>query len=131
MNEEIKKIIKLMNENDLKKIKLKNKNFYIEIEKNEFNRNLNLNREVVNDSRDLKVIKSPLSGIFYTSPLPDKPNFVKEGDIVKNGDILCIIESMKVLHQIKSDSSGLVLKVIAKDKKRVEYNEDLFLFKNV
>ena len=72
-------------------------------------------------------IKSPMIGTFYRSPSPDKPVFVNVGDEVKAGQVLCIIEAMKLFNEIESEISGRIVKVIADDSSPVEYDQPLFL----
>ncbi len=72
-------------------------------------------------------IKSPMIGTFYRSPSPDKPVFVNVGDEIKAGQVLCIIEAMKLFNEIESDISGRLIKVIADDSSPVEYDQPLFL----
>lgn len=72
-------------------------------------------------------IKSPMIGTFYRSPSPDKPVFVNVGDEIKAGQVLCIIEAMKLFNEIESEVSGRLIKVIADDSSPVEYDQPLFL----
>lgn len=72
-------------------------------------------------------ITSPLGGMFYRSPAPNAPPFIKEGDTVAVGDVLCIIEAMKVMNEIRSDRPGLVRKILAENVKPVSAGQDLFL----
>lgn len=72
-------------------------------------------------------IKSPMIGTFYRSPSPDKPVFVNVGDEVKAGQVLCIIEAMKLFNEIESEVSGRLVKVLADDSSPVEYDQPLFL----
>jgi acetyl-CoA carboxylase biotin carboxyl carrier protein len=72
-------------------------------------------------------IKSPMIGTFYRSPSPDKPVFVNVGDEIKAGQVLCIIEAMKLFNEIESEVSGRLVKVIADDSSPVEYDQPLFL----
>jgi acetyl-CoA carboxylase biotin carboxyl carrier protein len=76
--------------------------------------------------------KSPMIGTFYRRPSPDKEMFVKVGDIVKNGDVLCIIEAMKLFNEIEFDGGeGRILKVLAEDSSPVEYDQPLFLIEKI
>lgn len=72
-------------------------------------------------------IKSPMIGTFYRSSSPDKPPFVSVGDEVKKGDVLCIIEAMKLFNEIESEVNGRIIKVLADDASPVEYDQPLFL----
>lgn len=72
-------------------------------------------------------IKSPMIGTFYRSSSPDKPPFVNVGDEVKKGQVLCIIEAMKLFNEIESEVSGRIVKVLADDASPVEYDQPLFL----
>jgi len=76
---------------------------------------------------NLLTIKSPMIGTFYRRPSPDKPNFVEEGDEVKNGKVVCIIEAMKLFNEIESEISGRVVKILVEDSTPVEYDQPLFL----
>lgn len=75
----------------------------------------------------LLTIKSPMIGTFYRRPSPDKPNFVEEGEDVKNGKVVCIIEAMKLFNEIESEVSGRVVKILVEDSTPVEYDQPLFL----
>jgi acetyl-CoA carboxylase biotin carboxyl carrier protein len=72
-------------------------------------------------------IKSPMIGTFYRSPSPDKPVFVNVGDEIKKGQVLCIIEAMKLFNEIESEISGRIVKVLVDDSTPVEYDQPLFL----
>ena len=76
---------------------------------------------------NLITIKSPMIGTFYRSPSPDKPSFVNVGDEIRPGQVLCIIEAMKLFNEIESEVSGRIVKVIADDCTPVEYDQALFL----
>lgn len=78
------------------------------------------------DETDKGVVKAPLIGVFYASPSPDAPPFVKVGDRVKKGDILCIIEAMKMMNEITAEADGTVSEVIAENGKLVEFGQPLF-----
>ena len=71
--------------------------------------------------------KSPMIGTFYRKAGPDKPAFVKIGDSVKKGDVICIIEAMKLFNEIESDHDGVVTKILVDDASPVEFGQPLFL----
>ena len=78
------------------------------------------------------VFKSPMIGTLYRKPSPDKDVFVKVGDTVKNGDVLCIIEAMKLFNEIEFDGGeGRIIKILAEDSSPVEYDQPLFLIEKV
>ncbi|MFN8922796.1 MAG: acetyl-CoA carboxylase biotin carboxyl carrier protein [Sphingobacteriia bacterium] len=72
------------------------------------------------------VIKSPMIGTFYTKPSPDKPTFVKVGDSIGQGQVLCIVEAMKLFNEIESEVSGKIVKILVEDSSPVEYDQPLF-----
>lgn len=72
-------------------------------------------------------IKSPMIGTFYRQPSPDKPAFVSVGDVVEKGQVVCIIEAMKLFNEIESEVSGKIVKVLVDDESPVEYDQPLFL----
>ncbi|MDA9595470.1 acetyl-CoA carboxylase biotin carboxyl carrier protein [Gammaproteobacteria bacterium] len=74
-----------------------------------------------------KSINSPMVGTFYSSPNPGADSFVKVGDKVSEGDVLCIIEAMKMMNEVKSDYSGIIKEILISDADPVEYGEALFI----
>ncbi|MDE5621068.1 MAG: acetyl-CoA carboxylase biotin carboxyl carrier protein [Ruminococcus sp.] len=75
------------------------------------------------------IVKSPIVGTFYAAPSPDKPAFVKVGDTVKKGDVIMIIESMKLMNEIQSDFDGIVEKILVSDGQAVEYDQPIMIIK--
>ncbi|KAA3624668.1 MAG: acetyl-CoA carboxylase biotin carboxyl carrier protein, partial [Flavobacterium sp.] len=73
------------------------------------------------------VVKSPIIGTFYRKPAPDKPVFKEVGDSVAVGDVLCVIEAMKLFNEIESEVSGKIVKVLVDDSSPVEFDQPLFL----
>ena len=72
-------------------------------------------------------IKSPIIGTFYRKPSPDKPVFVEVGQTINQGDVLCVIEAMKLFNEIESEVSGKIVKVLVDDATPVEFDQPLFL----
>ncbi|MBO3115293.1 acetyl-CoA carboxylase biotin carboxyl carrier protein [Winogradskyella sp. DF17] len=72
-------------------------------------------------------IKSPIIGTFYRKPSPDKPVFVEVGSSIKEGDVLCVIEAMKLFNEIESEVTGKIVKVLVDDSSPVEFDQPLFL----
>ena len=72
-------------------------------------------------------IKAPLVGTYYAAPKPDAPPFISEGDIIHEGQIICVIEAMKIFNEIESEISGKVINILIKDGIPVEYDQDLIV----
>ncbi|MCU0454499.1 MAG: acetyl-CoA carboxylase biotin carboxyl carrier protein [Bacteroidetes bacterium] len=72
-------------------------------------------------------VRSPIVGTFYRSPSPDADPYVTEGQSVRSGQVLCIVEAMKLMNEIESDVEGAVVKILVENGKPVEYNQPLFL----
>ncbi len=85
--------------------------------------------EAKQKSEDAKyiTIKSPIIGTFYRKPSPDKPVFVEVGDTIAKGDVLCVIEAMKLFNDIESEVSGTIVKILVDDSSPVEFDQPLFL----
>ncbi len=77
--------------------------------------------------QDTIIIKSPIVGIFYSSPAPQAPPFVEEGDIVSVGETVCIVEAMKLMNEIQTETKCKILKVLVSDNQNIQVNEPLFL----
>jgi acetyl-CoA carboxylase biotin carboxyl carrier protein len=72
-------------------------------------------------------VKSPIIGTFYRKPSPDKPMFVEVGSTIGKGDVLCVIEAMKLFNEIESELSGKIVKILVDDMSPVEFDQPLFL----
>jgi acetyl-CoA carboxylase biotin carboxyl carrier protein len=72
-------------------------------------------------------IKSPMIGTFYRKPSPDKDTFVNVGDMISVGDVICVVEAMKLFNEIESEVAGKVVKVLVDDTSPIEYDQPLFL----
>lgn len=76
-------------------------------------------------------IKSPIIGTFYRKPAPDKPPFVEVGSTIGPGEVLCVIEAMKLFNDIESEVSGKIVKILVEDSSPVEFDQPLFLVEPV
>lgn len=79
------------------------------------------------DTSKFLVIKSPIIGTLYRRPSPDKPTFVEVGSSISKGDVVCVIEAMKLFNEIEAEVSGKIVKVLVDDSSPVEYDQPLFL----
>jgi acetyl-CoA carboxylase biotin carboxyl carrier protein len=80
-----------------------------------------------NENANLITIKSPMIGTFYRSGSPDKPSFVNVGDKIGPGNVLCVIEAMKLFNEIESEVSGKIVKILIDNASPIEYDQPLFL----
>ena len=78
------------------------------------------------ETENSKIVKSPMVGTFYSKPSPDAKEYVKVGDKVSKGDVLCIVEAMKLMNEIESEFDGEIIEIMVKDGEAVEYGKPLF-----
>jgi len=83
--------------------------------------------EAAESTAHLVTVEAPMVGTFYRAPKPDAPPFVAEGDVVKEGQVLCIVEAMKLMNEIESKVAGRVVKVVVENGQPVEFGQPLFL----
>ena len=79
------------------------------------------------ESRETVKIKAPLVGTYYAAPKPDAPPFISEGDVIHEGQIICVIEAMKIFNEIESEITGKVIKILITNGTPVEYGQDLII----
>ena len=150
---DVKKLIALLEKSNLKKLNIKKDNVEISLEKDSVstnisqpihrivntashsdiaNNNVNINKassqEKIENSIATKnlYVTSPMVGTFFSSPAPDKPLFVKEGDIVNDDTVVWIVEAMKVMNELRANQKGRIEKVLLKDQDPVEFGTKLF-----
>lgn len=75
---------------------------------------------------DLHMVRSPIVGTYYESPSPGSPPFVKPGDLVEAGQVICIVEAMKLMNEIEADASGEIVKVLVANGQPIEYGQELY-----
>ena len=136
----LKKELKLKN---IQSIKIKKGNYEIEISSNENIRDQKMQQISLQDESLLKtdqtikqkneiksenIVKSPMVGVAYLSSEPASPPYIKEGQHVKQGDILLLIEAMKTFNEIKAPKSGVIQKIIVLNSQPVEFGDDLVVF---
>ena len=138
----IKKLIEMLQESDLKEIEVSQGDESVRILRDRFvQANVNniiqqpeifssdTETQQKSESKKIEgnVITSPIVGTFYRKPSPDKDPFIRVGDTVEKGDVLCIIEAMKMMNEIKSEYSGKVVSIIAEDGQSVEFDQTLII----
>ena len=136
----IKKELKLQ---DVRTVKIKKGNYEIEISTGEVLSNKNIkqltsqtettldsdkNKKQKTETKLENIVKSPMVGVVYLSSDPSSPPYVKEGQHVKQGDILMLIEAMKTFNEIKAPRSGVIQKIIALNSQPVEFGDSLVIF---
>ncbi|MEC7173042.1 MAG: acetyl-CoA carboxylase biotin carboxyl carrier protein [Bacteroidota bacterium] len=88
-------------------------------------------KPVIDEADNLITIKSPMIGTFYRKPSPDKDVFIEVGDTVKEGEVLCVVEAMKLFNEIESEISCKIVKILVDDSSPVEFDQPLFLVEPV
>ena len=136
----IKKLIEMLQESDLKEIEVSQGDESVRILRrglNETGANKvfqqtevysaepNIEQKIEPKKIEGNIITSPIVGTFYRKPSPDKDPFIKVGDSVEQGDVLCIIEAMKMMNEIKSDFSGKIVSIDVEDGQPVEYGQHI------
>lgn len=131
---EIEKLVEIFNTNYLNELSYECEEFSLTLVKDNksvvsetvFNEAPVIKEEIIDFKAE---IVSPIVGTFYASPSPEKPSFVKVGDNVLEGQVLCIIEAMKVMNEITATSSGVISEILVNDGEGVEFNQPLFRIK--
>ena len=151
-NKEIQQLIKFVSKSGVNEVKIESKDFKISIKTgstpkvvhNEplmispqpisqapvapvIESHSNTEDTTTNQDDNLITIKSPIIGTFYIRPSPDKPNFVEVGDSIIEGNVLCVVEAMKLFNEIESECSGKIVKILVEDASPVEFDQPLFL----
>ena len=157
---QIKELIKLINQTEIGELKIQNGDFKISIRRKDYQKKNNntgvvsqapnyipttpppstptvitekkedittTTAPIAENSSKYITIKSPMIGSFYRSPGPDKEPYVKVGDTIEKGQVLCMIEAMKLFNEIESELSGTIIKVLIDNSSPVEYDQPLFL----
>jgi len=136
----IKKLIEMLQESDLKEIEVSQGDESVRILRSGLNETgankviqqtevysaePNIEQKIEPKKIEGNIITSPIVGTFYRKPSPDKDPFIKVGDSVEQGDVLCIIEAMKMMNEIKSDYSGKIVSIEVEDGQPLEYGQHI------
>lgn len=106
------------------------KNYKVEVKNSEENLNVFSTDKInLNEDDDAQYIVSPMVGTVYLAPAPDKETYVSQNQEIKSGDVVCIVEAMKLMNEIESEFSGKISEVLVKNGQMVEYGQKLFKIK--
>ena len=136
----IKKLIEMLQESDLNEIEVSQGEESVRISRDSNNtvstqmplksnpiQVPEIGKEEIQPELSGNQIKTPIVGTFYRRPNPEKAAFINVGDIIEVGDVVCIVEAMKMMNEIKSEYSGKVVSIIAEDGQPVEYDQTLII----
>ena len=142
--EDLKQLIELLKETDITEIQVEKEGTKVKIKREKFFQPLEIaaqratsagesavKKEAEDETQRLITVTSPIVGTFYRSPSPEAPVFIETGLRVKKGQVLCIIEAMKLMNEIESDADGILIKALVENGQPVEYGEPLFLIEPV
>ena len=158
---EVKELISILDDSKLAYFELENEDGYIKIDKsmsrdyvpnkiqnevsaienkeekqhnNTISSKININENITNESQveeNIEFIKSPIVGTFYSKSSPDVEPFVQKGDKVSKGDIVCIVEAMKLMNEINAEFNCEIVEIMAQEGKMVQYGQELFKVKKL
>ncbi len=139
---EIKEMIGIMNENNLSEFEIEKDGFKIKLKKSSKQelqdeviiteqplKSTQAKKKTEDDSETLKLIeiKAPMVGTFYSAPSPESPPYVKRGDSIDLGQVICIIEAMKLMNEIKAEVKGKIRDIVVENGDPIEFGQTLFL----
>jgi len=139
--DEIRQLIELLKETDITELQLEREGAKLKIKREKYMSSFEAishpkkhevaapgeTRAEITEESKLVTITSPIVGIFHRSPSPEASPFVEVGNTVKKGQALCIVEAMKLMNEIESDTDGIISKILVDNGQPVEYGEPLFL----
>ena len=136
----IKKLIQMLEQSDLNEIEVSQGEESVRISKGNSNdistsisntdqSQVATNQGPIESNTEIigNIIKSPIVGTFYRKPSPEKPPFVNIGDTVNEGDVVCIVEAMKMMNEIKSEYSGKIISILPSDGQPIEFDQTLII----
>jgi acetyl-CoA carboxylase biotin carboxyl carrier protein len=145
--EDLKELIELLKETDITELQVEKDGTKVKIKREKFLQSFEVSaqkpsvvpeqetliKEIVAEEAEqrLTTVTSPIVGTFYRSPSPEATSFIEIGQRVKKGQVLCIIEAMKLMNEIECETDGIVVKALVENGQPVEYGEPLFLIEPV
>ena len=144
LEEKVKSLYEVMQQEKVEEIKINSDDMKLHIRRKNYSRPVqrvaqptiqNVQKENVPTQQENIIgestIKSPITGVFYRSPSPTSPMFVKEGDVVETGKTLCIVEAMKVMNEIKATERAKIIKVLVENGQPITSQQDLFVIEKM
>jgi acetyl-CoA carboxylase biotin carboxyl carrier protein len=142
--DEIKNLIELLQDTDITELQIERENSKLKIKREKFFSSFEAApslskhakgefkevKESADEGQNLATITSPIVGIFHRAPSPESPPFVDVGSSVRKGQVLCIVEAMKLMNEIECDTDGTISQILIENGHPVEYGEALFLIKS-
>jgi len=139
--DEIKQLLEFLKDTDITEIQVERNGVKLKIKRERFTPSFGATPQIklaateeakgeikeVEETKKLVTVTAPIVGIFYRAASPESPPFVEVGSSVKKGQVLCIIEAMKLMNEIESDTDGIIAKILIENGQPVEYGEPLFL----
>ena len=136
----VKKLIEMLESSDLEEIEIQEGEESVRLVKNKHITSSEKTSEIPSEIDKNKtesptkvisgnLIKSPMVGTFYSAPSPGADDFVKVGDLIQEGDVVCIVEAMKMMNEIKSEFSGTIMEIHLVNTEPVEFGQSLFTVK--
>ncbi len=137
--EDLKELIELLKETDITELQMEKDGSKVKIKREKILTPIGMPvqkssvydekivAETEDDTQRLVTVTSPIVGTFYRAPSPEAQPFVEVGQKVNKGTVLCIVEAMKLMNEIESDTDGIIVKVLVENSQPVEYGEPLFL----
>lgn len=144
LEEKVKSLYEVMQQEKVEEIKINSDDMKLHIRRKNYSRpqvqrvaqvtTTSTQQEIAEPQQEIvseSTIKSPITGVFYRSPSPTSPMFVKEGDVVETGKTLCIIEAMKVMNEIKATERAKIVKILVENGQPVNSQQDLFVIEKM
>lgn len=139
--ENLKQLIQFMNENSICELEVEEEGKRIKLKKFTHEQPVMISHvapvskqekeEIPAKKQGLIEVKSPMVGTFYRAPSPGAKSYVEVGDTIKAGDVVCIIEAMKLMNEIKAETGGKVVEILAENAEAIEFGQTLFLIEAV
>jgi len=139
-HEDLKELIGLLKDTDITELQVEKEGIKIKIKREKFFGHIDVSQPVISERKAVKeempipeaegrlfTVASPIVGTFYRAPAPDAAPFVEVGTKVKKGQVLCVIEAMKLMNEIESEMDGVIARILIENSHPVEYGEPLFL----